>query len=55
MGPRKFPFGGIPLTMLTRAWARASWPAPLTFASQSFDERSFHLNAALMMNVSDEI
>ena len=27
----------------------------LKFSSQSFDERSLHLKAALMMNVSDEI
>ena len=41
--------------MPTRRWARASWPAPLKFSSQSFDERSLHLKAALMMNVPDEI
>ena len=27
----------------------------LEFSSQSFDQRSLHLNAALVMNVSDEI
>ena len=46
---------GNPLTMPTRSVGAGLVARALKFSSQSFDERSLHLKAALMMNVSDEI